>query len=165
MTEVTATDVRKCFDYNPFTGILTRKAHVNRSLRNHRPAGTLRKTGYLVVNIRGKTCLVHRIIWLWVHGHFPTEQIDHINHIRTDNRLANLRPASFLDNRRNLTLFKRNTSGVCGVGWEKSAQKWRSRIKVNYSSISLGYFENFDDAVSARKKAEKKYGFHPNHGL
>jgi len=57
-----------------------------------------------------------------------------------------------------------NTSGVTGVYWNKRDRKWQAMIKVNNKQIHLGYFEGKTEAITARKIAEIKYGFHPNHG-
>ena len=57
----------------------------------------------------------------------------------------------------NRGLSSNNTSGVTGVSWSKTMNKWRARINVNGKEINLGYFNKFEDAVKARKKAEEKY--------
>ena len=84
-------------------------------------------------------------------------EVDHINHIRTDNRKCNLRVVDRSLNQRNLPLSKRNTSGVVGVWFNKDANKWVAEIRLNYKKISLGYFINKEDAIKARKEAEEKY--------
>lgn len=89
----------------------------------------------------------------------------HINHNPVDNRLGNLRLVTSAENNRNVPLRKANTSSVCGVNWHKLRCKWRAYIRTSGKHLHLGMFDNFEDAVSARKAAEVKYGFHPNHGL
>lgn len=85
----TAADVREQFDYDPETGELFRK---RLRAANMRPeSGSLTRDGYMVAGINGGHQLVHRLVWLWVHGDWPTKQIEHINGDRTDNRIANLR--------------------------------------------------------------------------
>jgi hypothetical protein len=99
-----------------------------------------------------------------MYGEMPSA-VDHINHIRTDNRLLNLREVSGAkENSRNTTLPKNNTSGRIGVCWNAHAGKWHSRIKVNQQTISLGYFSSIEEASEARTKAERRFGFHVNHG-
>lgn len=90
--------------------------------------------------------------------------IDHINGNTQDNRLINLREVSHSENVKNARRRNDNTSGVSGVHWEKRRNKWRAYIKVANRRKYLGYFENFTDAVAARRAAEKLYNFHPNHG-
>ena len=85
------------------------------------------------------------------------ETIDHINHKRHDNRKCNLRKATYSQNGMNRSITKRNTSGVKGVSWYKSRNKWIAYISFNKRFINLGYFDNFNDAVKTRKEAEEKY--------
>ena len=100
---------------------------------------------------------------VYVHG-YCAEQVDHINGVRDFNPIANLRNASQIENSRNLSKPKSNKSGVMGVSRDKVNRKWRATIKVNYRQINIGRFASFNDAVQARVEAEKKYGFHENHG-
>lgn len=94
----------------------------------------------------------------------PQEQIDHINHIRTDNRIVNLRKASNTENSRNASIGSNNTSGAVGVWFEKRRNAWVAEIKVDRRKIHIGQFDTFDAAVAARKAAEVEFGFHENHG-
>jgi len=120
--------------------------------------------GYRRIELLGKRYLSHRLAWAIHHGNWPADQIDHINGVRSDNRIDNLREASQTENSRNVRLTESNMSGVIGIYWNKINFRWRADIGVNNSTIHLGTFKDFDDAVAARKKAEAKYGFHPNHG-
>lgn len=103
-----------------------------------------------------KNIAMHRLIM-----NFPdtTYDIDHIhgNKSRSNNRKSNLRIATKSQNRINTGLRKDNTSGVTGVYFDKRYNIWYSRIKVNDEYIHLGCFDNFEDAVAARKEAEEKY--------
>ena len=99
-----------------------------------------------------------------MEGSYPPDQIDHINGDRADNRWTNLRHANNTENSRNTKIACNNSSGVTGVCFNKREQKWRAAIGNNGKVISLGDFDNFDDAVRARKEAEKLYNYHPNHG-
>jgi hypothetical protein len=97
-------------------------------------------------------------------GEWPSEQIDHIDHIKQNNRWLNLREADNQTNSKNKPILSTNTSGVTGVSWDKSKQKHHAYITVNDRKLSLGCFDAFEDAVSSRKSAEVRYGFHRNHG-
>ena len=89
---------------------------------------------------------------------FPNSKIiDHINHRRNDNRKCNLRTVTHSQNQMNKGLRSNNTSGVTGVYLNKRDGKWGSYISINKKRIYLGFFNNFDDAVRARKEAEDKY--------
>jgi hypothetical protein len=83
--------------------------------------------------------------------------VDHINRDGLDNRVSNLRFATFSQNNMNKGVQKNNSSGYTGVEWHKKSQKWRARIKINRKSIALGEYKKLTDAVKARKEAEIKY--------
>lgn len=85
------------------------------------------------------------------------EYIDHINGCRYDNRKINLRTCTMMQNSHNRVISNRNTSGMIGVYYNKRYKKWEADICVNYKTIYLGRYVNFEDAVKARKKAEEKY--------
>ncbi|MFD2248971.1 hypothetical protein [Pseudochelatococcus lubricantis] len=92
------------------------------------------------------------------------DEIDHVNGIRSDNRFNNLRNVDHAANTRNVALHSSNTSGVIGVSWAKRECRWRASIKANNRERHIGYFRDFEDAVAARKAAERQFGFHKNHG-
>lgn len=128
-------------------------------------AGSVTNFGYRTVHYNRKRYLAHRIIWEMHNGQIPEGmEIDHINHDRLDNRIENLRLVSHAENQKNQKTHRMNTSGVTGVHWCKSRRKWVARITVNGKHINLGGFDSKDSAVSARKNAERRFGFHSNHG-
>lgn len=108
---ITQSELKKIFLYEKESGIFTRK-------RLNKITGSKNNCGYLNININNKTYYAHRLAWLYVYGEFP-KHIDHINHIRTDNRIANLRNVEHKENRRNSSLISTNKSGVNGVFWDK----------------------------------------------
>lgn len=121
--------------------------------------------GYLRGHVQGfGNYRAHRVFWYVATGEPPFGEIDHVNGDRADNRLCNLRVVTSQENRRNAARSGRNTSGVIGVSYDRRARKWRAAICVNYQVIELGHFAVKADAAAARKQAERKYGFHPNHG-
>ena len=173
MTERTLPSVerlRQRLDYNPETGELTWKHCAEMSKNwNGKFAGKpalncINGSGYRTGAVDWVAMQAHRVIWAMVHGEWPADQIDHINRVRHDNRLSNLRAVSGSENCRNRKLIASNTSGVCGVGWDKESRKWAAIIKVNGKQRRLGRFKSFNDAVAARKEAENMLGFHHSHG-
>lgn len=107
----------------------------------------------------------HRVAWLVHYGTWPEGHLDHIDgDSGGNNRITNLRVATYSENSRNKKVYKSNKSGVTGVLWQKRISKWTAQIKNNGRQIHLGCFTEINDAVSARKSAEKKYGYHENHG-
>lgn len=157
-------DVRNQFDYNPETGVFTNKLATCR-----RPAGAvvgyLHSNGYRRLTLKGKTILEHRAAWAHYYGVDPPGQIDHINRDTTDNRIENLRATENVDNARNCSRSKHNTSGVNGVSLNKSKGKYKAKIHVNGKSIFLGWFTHKWEAALARAKANVRYGFDPCHGF
>lgn len=158
--------VKELLTYDPLTGVFRWK--VRRKLKAGSVAGcefTDRQgKKYWSIGVNGKMFLAHRLAWLFTHGQFPPEQIDHIDGNGLNNRLGNLRVVSNIENQRNARKRVDNTSGVSGVIWDKRDQKWRAQIRVNRKNIYLGLFTDKSEAISARKAAEIKYGFHANHG-
>ena len=88
---------------------------------------------------------------------FPNVEVDHIHHKKYDNRKSELRIVTRSQNNMNHGLRNDNTSGVTGVAWNKTNNKWMAYITVNSNTIHLGYFDRFKDAVKTRKEAEEKY--------
>lgn len=162
--------------YDPLSGLIYwRERHAPNisplveSSWNTRFAGKLAFTsinqdGYFVGKINNITLLSHRVIWAMMTGNNPSCQIDHINGVRSDNRFHNLRDVSHYDNHRNLRRSSNNKSGITGVYWSERTQKWVAQIQVNGKQKNLGYFLSKDDAISCRRDAEKRNGFHVNHG-
>jgi hypothetical protein len=142
--------------YDPETGLIYWIAKGGGMIKK-KAAGTLLSSGYIGIFIGSKRWQAHRIAWALHHGDWPKEQIDHINGIRTDNRACNLREATNSQNGKNLGLSKANKSGVKGVCFEQYTSRWKATIRVDGKSISLGRFGSIEDAVVARKKAEKHY--------
>ena len=156
--------LRELLHYNPDTGVFTWKVHRAGNAMIGDIAGYLDEdSGYIRITLDYYLHHAHRLVFVYVVGETP-EQIDHINHIRNDNRWINLRPANNPLNRLTQTLRIDNSSGFTGVVWFKRYSKWRARITINGKEKHLGYFIEKGDAITARKKANIKYGFHENHG-
>ena len=158
-------DIAQKLSYNPETGVLLWKDDGYANIRGE--AGFIWEQGrtkYRQVSIFGRRLYAHRIAWLLYGGEWPGGDIDHINGNGLDNRIRNLRVVSRSDNIRNCRLSKNNKSGVNGVFWCRQNNKWRAVIKYKRKNYYLGFFTDICDAKKARKKAERDFGFHPNHG-
>lgn len=157
--------VKHLFDYNEKTGQLFWKNPTSYSLKPGDKAGTKQtRDGYIVVGFNKKKYLAHRLIWLWMTGSLPKNQIDHIDHVRDNNAWLNLRDVTQLENKRNQPISKANTSGATGVCWDKHREKWSCYIKVKGKKINLGRYDCKKEAMEERRRAEDYYGFHKNHG-
>jgi len=161
---ITQEYLKELLDYDPATGIFTWKVRTTNSVQVGDVAGTINSLGYRVIRLHGKLYKAHRLAWLFMTGEFPSDQIDHINHVKDDNRFSNLREVTNTENHRNATMQKNNSSGVTGVSWHKATSKWIVQIHVNGKHIHGGLFGCITAATLARKALEIKHGFHENHG-
>jgi hypothetical protein len=156
--------------YDPETGRLYWRKHEDMPPNwNARWAGkeaftSVSEGRYLVGRICGRKRYAHRVIYKMVHGVDPVE-VDHINRIKTDNRLANLRSVTSSVNCRNFPKKKNNTSGFNGVYWRKDTKCWEVRMNIGGRNLYLGNFTCKETAIAARISANAKHGFDPSHGL
>lgn len=116
-------------------------------------AGRAHKDGYWRINIMGREYLAHRLAWFISSREWPNQQIDHINGIRNDNRLENLRLATKEQNAQNSGLYKSNKSGFRGVSLKKG--KWTAQIQANNKKQHIGYFPTKEAAASAYMEKAK----------
>ena len=153
---LTQSELKSILHYDTHTGIFTRRKSTYK-LGNK--VGTKAKDGYIQASILGKLHRMHRLAWLYVYGSFPEKHIDHINRIRDDNRIENLREVSQKKNLQNRITPSNSTTGRIGVSVMKGSSKYRSTIYVNGKSINLGVFDILSDAINAREHAERIYKY------
>lgn len=125
--------------------------------------GSKYNTGYMIVSINYKRYQLHRLAWLYEYGYMP-KFIDHINGDKSDNRISNLREVTKSQNSRNMKKNTKNKSGFTGVHYNKNTSKWVAQIYDGVKIVHLGSFDNKDEAIIARCKANIRYGYHENHG-
>jgi hypothetical protein len=146
--------IKKTLSYDPSSGAIT--------WINDRVAGRWRnfvkckagdvashpvKTGYLAVNCVGLRVQAHVAAWVLHYGEWPSGEVDHINGVRNDNRIKNLRLATHTQNAQNQKKKKNNTSGWKGVFLHRSSGLWNARIRINGKEKSLGYFRDVREAA------------------
>jgi hypothetical protein len=141
-------------NYDPETGVMI-WVNTGRRISNKD------KDGYLTTSLRinGKRIYyrVHRLAWLYVYGEFPKGPLDHINRIKIDNRICNLRIADDSLNSHNIEMWNTNKSGIKGVSWYKRTKKWQAILYWRGKSIFLGTYANIEDAKDAYAQASLKY--------
>lgn len=152
---VTADEVRKLFDYRAEDGALIRR--IRRGCQHAGTiAGTPHSRGYIQISISGCFYLAHRLVWLHVHGEWPKEDIDHINGIKTDNRVENLRDVSPGTNTENMRRPRAdNTSGYLGVSKDNTGY-WAAKINVSRKTIYIGRYATPELAYQAYVHTKRK---------
>lgn len=162
MTNPTQDSLNQVFNYDKATGLLTHKLTTASGFDGD--LATYRHSrGYLSVCIGRKQYLAHRIIFMMERGYWP-EHVDHINHIKHDNRWDNLREVIQADNNRNMPKQANSATGYVGVSFMKTKNKYRAYITVDSKAKHLGVFDTAEEAAAARELASTHYGYHTNHG-
>ena len=121
-------------------------------------------SGYKQGHAAGKHFRAHRVVWAVHFGRWPNHEIDHINGIKTDNRICNLRDVRHHDNMKNVSVPQASKSGHVGVRWVQEYRRWYAVIGNSGKRLYLGSFATKEGAIAARKQAEIEMGYHPNHG-
>lgn len=150
MSELTHARLLELVRYDPETGEFVRlgtRRRPNASGKTGSPSGS----GYVALRVDRKRYLAHRLAWFYVHGVWPSE-IDHINLDKTDNRIANLRPANrALNNANSVPRAKSGFKGVVAI-----RRRWRAGITLDGAFHCLGFFGTPEEAHEAYKAAARK---------
>lgn len=154
---MTADEVRALLSYEAATGLLRWRVAPGGRARLGAIAGTRDRDGYVVVRYRGRGYKAHRLAWLHWHGVAPRGLIDHINHCRDDNRIANLRDVNAQVNADHLRPDARPTrSGVRGVSWFSQYRKWKATFTYRKRHYFVGHFDTVAAAEIALANARAK---------
>jgi len=156
---ITQERLKELLHYNPETGIFTNR--VSRSnVKAGDVAGAVRPNGYIHIRIDKKYYLSHRLAWMFVHGNFPEWEVDHINRVRHDNRITNLRAAHPQQNQKNTKTRTDNTSGIKGVYWDARSNIWHAEIMTGRKKCYLGCHKDLVEVVARRLAGEQSLGWH-----
>lgn len=157
MSQIDSTHLREILNYFPETGIFTWKTDFLRKKLKGKIAGYTCK-GYIVIGILGKKYPAHRLALIYTYGHCDSKDVDHINNIKTDNRIANLRFATRSENKQNLIKAKSdNISGYLGVS--KNGNGWSAKLHLSGKITRLGTYKTPQEAHTAYVKAKRE--LHP----
>jgi hypothetical protein len=155
---ITQERLKELFNYDKTTGNLVWKVDRGTNKTRGKVAGSVNGSGYISIKIENRHNLAHRLVWLWHHGYMPTHEIDHINGVRHDNRIKNLREATCAENAQNQRKAQsHNGSGYLGVHRHKGG--WESTIVINKQKIYIGLFQTPEAAHAAY--LAKKRELHP----
>jgi hypothetical protein len=152
---VTVEQLREVLSYDKDTGEFYWKKKVANRVSIGDLTGRMQRGGYLLICIKNKRYLAHRLAWLYVYGKWPINQLDHINGIRSDNRICNLRDATRCNNAQNKKVQANNKLGVKGVEFH-ACGKYRSTIWKDNKRYHLGLFDSVEQASAAYAAAAKK---------
>jgi hypothetical protein len=146
MTLVTAAELREVFDYDPELGRLFRP---NKNGEKPKPRREVSAKKRPTIFINGKVYLEHRAIWLWHHGKWPTNDIDHIDRNPKNNKIENLRDVTTSENGQNRTIPKNNTTGYKGVTRAEKGSRFIASITHHGKRIVIGSFLTPEAAANA----------------
>ena len=154
MSALTQQRLKEVLDYDPHTGHFVWRTAVNSRALAGSAAGT-RNTPYVSIGIDGVRYYAQRLAWMYVHGVMPRGEIDHINEVKRDNRITNLRDTDSAGNKANQKNARRdNDSGLRGVSLNKRTGLWCAYIQVRGARKNLGYFHEAVDAHAAYLNAK-----------
>lgn len=158
-TELTQELVRKFLDYDPETGVFHWKVYRAQNARAGQRAGhLLSRTGYIQILLLRGVYFAHRLAWMHHYGRWPDGHIDHINGVRDDNRIANLREATDQVNTQNQRRARSDCkSGYMGVRFHAQNKRWQARIGLpNGRQKSLGIYDTPEEAHQAYLTAKRQ---------
>lgn len=140
-------------------GHLFRKVATGPTTKVNDKAGGVNGKGYVCVRLFNKKFMAHRVIWNLLKGEIPNGfEVDHIDGVKSNNKIENLRLATRSQNMLNKKIISSNTSGYRGVNFNKAANKWQARIFVNKKPVLLGHFIEVLEAAKAYDNAVKEFG-------
>lgn len=145
--------VRELLDYNPETGQFVWRVSRSGNARAGSIAGGINGDGYLIISIDDRPQKAHRLAWLSVYGVWPTNPLDHINRVKSDNRICNLREVTVTENTQNRSAFRNNKTGFKGVHFDKTSALYRAQIRHMGKLHRLGRFKTPEEAFAAYQQA------------
>lgn len=159
MQSLTISRLKELLEYSPETGIFTWKLFRGNKTTKGSVAGSHDSNRHIQIRVDMHIYSSHRLAWLYIHEAWPTHHIDHINGIRDDNRICNLREATPRQNAQNkrVSPSSNKSSGLLGVTWRKKECKWRAQINVSGKKKLLGEFNTKEEAHAAYITAKRKY--------
>jgi hypothetical protein len=151
---ITQEQLKELLDYNSTTGEFTWKVSRGNCYKPGQTAGCLSMHGYITIGINSRNYKAHRLAWLYTHGEWPKQHIDHIDGVKTNNAIANLRDTSHRENCQNRKSHR--DGNLVGARWVEHNKKWLARIRLCNKQVYLGYFLTEEEAHNAYMQAALK---------
>lgn len=157
----TLEELKGALHYDPETGEFTWARFCSpRAVAGSR-AGAVYQNGYRMICFQRKDYPAHRLAWAFVHGVWPSANIDHINGNRTDNRISNLRDVPQTMNSQNQRRPHKDKTScqLIGATWDKMWKNWKAQVRLNGKTIYLGRFATAEEAHAAYLEGKRR--LHP----
>lgn len=148
---ITQNELKRILDYNKETGIFTWLCDRGTNKVKNKIAGCIHSNGYIYISLNKRRYFAHRLAWLYVYGEWPSNQIDHINGVKDDNRIENLRDVIPRENSQNRK--KHREGHIIGTTYSKLYKKWIAQIRIKGKVNRLGSFETQQEAHEVYLKA------------
>lgn len=145
---MTYEEVRALYDYDP-EGYLVHKKGRHQHVGKRAGFADIADSGYWVIERKGRWLKAHRLIWLWHYGSYPVHSIDHINRVRTDNRIENLRDATPTQQNQNTAYAQKNMTGYRGVNFRKDKNRYRGVVKAEGKKYYTRNYKTAEEAYEA----------------
>lgn len=139
---LTQSKLKELLHYNPDTGIFTR-------IKSGVIAGSTGKNNYVCIGVKYKIYKAHRLAFLYITGHWPIYDVDHIDGNQSNNKWLNLRDTETIINCQNRRKPQKNSTS-CGIlGVSKRGNRYIARITINKKTFHLGCFSSSEEAYQA----------------
>lgn len=156
---ITQQRLKELLHYDVDSGVFTQKL-ARRGVKVGAPTGEKMRDGYIRICVDNARYPAHRLAWLYVMGAFPEHEIDHINGIRFDNRISNLRVVTRSQNKQNMLSVSGSKSGIKGAHWESKRKRWRAALTIDGTHVFLGRYKTAKEAHIAYCRAAAIYHTH-----
>lgn len=144
---ITQESLKQVLSYDQETGIFTWLCNRGRNNTQGKIAGVVDRNNYLYIRIYNKKHLAHRVAWLYMYGIWPNNQIDHINGVRNDNRINNLREVTNKENCQNR--LKHKNGHLIGTTFRKDINRWVAQVNISGKQVYLGLYYTQQEAHKA----------------
>lgn len=161
--QLDAAILKELMHYDPETGVMTWLKKIAAKQYIGDRVGSIDDEGYARTKIQRKTYKLHRLIWLYMTGEWPEDEVDHKDRNRLNNRWLNLRAATHKQNSQNRNPRHDSTSKSVGVSWSSRDGLWCASISIDGRKRQVGSSKSLEKAIALRAAAAKQHYMHSEH--